>query len=79
MNFGFLCYGNKGVLNLEVSSTDRKVDEVIICQDYKSLCSYYRNTSSVLCCDSVFGFCLLFMFFFMIKICFYGDKAIVFF
>ena len=53
MNFGFLCYGNKGVLNLEIPSTDTKADEVTICQGYKSLCFYCRSSSSVLCCDRV--------------------------
>ena len=56
MNFGFLCYGNKGVLNLEISSTDTKADEVTICQGYKSLCFYCRSSSSVLCCDSYLAY-----------------------
>lgn len=32
MNFGFLCYGNKGVLNVEISSTETKADEVTFCK-----------------------------------------------
>lgn len=66
MNFGFLCCGNKGVLNLKVSRTERKVDEVTICHDYKSLYSCYGN-SSVLPSDSVFDSYLLTTFLLLLR------------
>ena len=76
MNFGFLCYGNKGVLNLEIPSTDTKADEVTICQGYKSLCFYCRSSSLVLqffVVIELFGLCPLFMFVSLLSY-FYGDK-----
>lgn len=73
MNFGFLCCGNKGVLNLKVFRIERKVDEVIICYDYKLLYFCYGN-SLVFFSDSVFDFYFLIIFLLLLRFVFMERK-----